>query len=136
MIATCLTNQPMDVPPHQRTRVAQSEGPYPLTPGREYKVVGIMAWETTLMFLVRDDHGLPRFAPASFFSTLTAPVPDGWMFSLGDGAHAFGTELWTKPVVAMWGYRELVEDAGHGGALELGEPSAIAVFEQFFEASR
>jgi hypothetical protein len=135
MRATCISNDPMSLADHQRSRAAKFEGEYPLTVGKSYPVLGICICENVLRFLVRDDWGGPCFAPAGFFEVLTARVPSGWMFALEAGIHASGRALWSSPSVAIWGYPELVENADHAAALGELEPEALAVFGRYWEAA-
>lgn len=128
MIATCVSNEPTALADHQRSRASAFESAYPLTPGRQYAVVGMSITETVLHFLVEDDRGNARFAPAGLFDLIESAIPPGWRFSLGTGVRASGRNLWSDPVVATWGYPELVEDPEHFTALVGGDPQAVAVF--------
>lgn len=96
-------------------------------------------YENVFAFLIRDDRGLPSFAPAGFFGHLTASIPDGWDFSLRSGIQFSGRDLWSSPGVAVWGYPELVAGAGNasGHASRLGErdPAALDLFYQYYLAA-
>jgi hypothetical protein len=124
----CVVNEPGRLADHQQGRAARFESAYPLTVGRSYAVVGMSITETVLYFLVRDDHGEPRFAPAGMFDLVTSPLPAGWCFALGSGVRASGRDLWIDPVVATWGYPELVEDPAHFTALLDEDVDASAIF--------
>lgn len=134
-MVACVSNDPAGLADHQRSRAAAFESAYPLTPGKRYAVVGMGITETVFYFLVRDDLGGARFAPAGMFDLVEAPVPVGWLFALGSGIRASGRDLWTDPVVATWGYRELVEDPEHFSALMDEDPSAVAVFAREVSAA-
>ena len=128
MIVTCTSNEPASLADHQRSRVAAFETAYPLTAGKQYAVVGMSIIETVFYFLVRDDRGHARFAPAGMFDLVESPLPACWQFALGSGVRASGRAQWTDPVVATWGYPELVEDPNHFRALVDEEPDAVAIF--------
>jgi len=130
MIATCLSNDPTALADHQRSRASAFESAYPLTPGRQYAVVGMSITETVFYFLVKDDLGQARFAPAGMFERVEGPLPPGWRFALGSGVHASGRDLWSDPVVATWGYLDLVEGPSHFSALLEGESEAVATFSR------
>jgi hypothetical protein len=136
MIVTCVSNDPAALADHQRSRASAFETAYPLTPGRQYAVVGMSITETVFYLLVEDDRGQARFAPAGMFDLFEAPVPPGWRFALGSGVRAFGRDLWSDPVVATWGYPELVEDPEHFSALVEGNPKAVAVFTRRIAEAR
>lgn len=101
---------------------------FPLTVGKPYAVVGMSIVETVFRFLVQDDFGRALFAPAGMFDLVVAPLPDDWCFELGSGVRASGRDLWVDPVVAVWGYPELVNDPDHFDALAEGDPDAMAIF--------
>jgi hypothetical protein len=128
MIVTCVSNEPASLADHQQSRAATFESAYPLTVGQQYVVAGMAITETVFYFLVRDDDGAPRFAPAGMFDLIEAPLPPGWYFALGSGVRASGRDLWVDPVVATWGYPELVRDPGHFSALLDEDPDALAIF--------
>lgn len=104
------------------------ESAYPLTPGRQYAVVGMSITKTVLHVLVEEDRGNARFTPADLFDVIESALPPGWRFSLGSGVRASGWNLWSDPVVATGAYPELVEDPEHFAALVGGDPQAVAVF--------
>jgi hypothetical protein len=130
MIVTCVSNDPAALADHQQSRVSAFESAYPLTPGRQYAVVGMSITETVFYFLVKDDLGQARFAPAGMFDLVEAPLPPGWRFALGSGVRASGRDLWSDPVVATWGYPELVDDPEHFSALLDKAPHAVAIFSR------
>lgn len=134
-MVTCVSNDPAALADHQQSRFAPFESAYPLTPGKRYAVVGMDIAETVFRFLVRNDSGDAMFAPAGMFDLVEAPIPAGWLFALGSGIHASGRDLWTDPVVATWGYRELVEDPEHFSALIEDDPNAVAVFDREISAA-
>ncbi len=134
-MATCALNDPARLADHQKSRVAAFESAYPLTPGKRYGVAGMGITEAIFYFLVRDDLGAARFAPAGMFELVESPIPVGWHFSLGPGVRASGRDLWADPVVATWGYRELVEDPRHFSALIDEDPAAVAVFAREISAA-
>jgi hypothetical protein len=127
----CLANDPRSLSDHQTGRAAQFESNYALTPGASYLVVGMMMYETVLMFLVEDDLGSPRFAPAGMFELWDGELPEGWKFSLAAGIRATGRELWANPVVAIWGYPELIDDPGHLDGLALLDSAVLATFHSY-----
>lgn len=94
-----------------------------------------MIYEQTLDFLIRNDYGDPRWAPAAYFEAFTDEMPAGWKFALGDGIHLDGRKLWEKPVVARWGYPELVDDPMHFNAIVDGDPAALEIFNKHFSAA-
>lgn len=128
MIATCVSNDPSSLADHQRSRAVRFESAYPLTPGNQYAVVGMSIMETVFYILVEDDEGQPRFAPAGMFEIPSTPLPPGWRFALGTGVRASGRDLWADPVVATWGYSELVADPEHFSGLVDGENEAVSIF--------
>ena len=101
---------------------------YPITPGTEYALVGMLLWENILSVLVQDDWGGPCYAPAACFDLGVAAIPDDWRFGLFSGIRASGTEVWSDPYGAAWGYPEFVDDPGHGTALAEGDAAAVAIF--------
>jgi len=131
MRARCCDNEPVRLPEHARGRAWQFESTYPLTIGRSYTVVAIAILEGVLELLVVDDWGGPLFAPAAFFEMNAAALPEGWVFGLGPGNRARGSDLWSNPVVAMWGYPELFDIPGHADALLEREPAAIEIFTRY-----
>lgn len=129
MRAICIYNDRKDLADHQRHRAEGVSGTYPLTMGKAYTVLGMGITENVFEFLVPDDLGNPRFAPAGLFSLDPCELPSGWKFGLGPGVWASGRSLWADPVVATWGYPELVDDPGHGSALQELDDGALAIFE-------
>ena len=47
-----------------------------------------------------------------------------------------GSHLWEYPLVAVWGYQELVDDVTHLERLIEGEPNACAVFASLLTDGR
>ncbi|WP_161606231.1 hypothetical protein [Microlunatus speluncae] len=121
----------MALPKHQRNRIDQFSGDYPITVGRTYLVGGMMISEGRLLFLVRDDEGDPVFVPAAFFDVVAREVPKGWMFSLAAGNRIADEELWNFPVSALWGYPEFVREVRHIADLGEGDSRALAVFDRY-----
>jgi hypothetical protein len=128
MIRKCTDNVSDALGDFQRGRATGLGVRYELTVGREYRVLGMLQWETTLFFIVNGDHAAPVAVPAGLFEASSSPLPGDWWFALGPGVRMSGTALWENPLVAIWGYRELVDEAGHLDSLLEGEPSACAVF--------
>lgn len=120
---------------HQRSRASAFETTYPLTVGKGYSVVGMGITENVFDFLVQDDWGGPCFAPAGMFELVSAPIPPGWHFALRSGVRASGRDLWADPIVALWGYRELVEQGEHLTDLLEHEQVALAVFRAYVVAT-
>jgi hypothetical protein len=123
----CVANRGVFLPDDRRPRGTTAASAFAVTPGRTYVAVGVLALADHLSVLVRDDWGGPAFVPAELFAEVTTPLPAGWSFALDAGARAGRRTLWGEPCVAVWGYRELVEDEGHVAALLAGEPGAVAV---------
>lgn len=128
MKVICSSNDPGAMADHQRSRAVAFETAYPLTVGKEYSVVGMSITENVFYFLVQEDWGGPCFAPAGMFELVSAPIPPGWHFALRSGVRASGRDLWADPIVALWGYRELVEPGEHLTNLLEHEQVALAVF--------
>lgn len=136
MKATCVSNDPKSLVDHQQSRAEAFESAYPLTPGKNYPVVGMTIAERAFYLLVPDDWGGPCFAPAGLFELFTATIPPGWKFGLEAGIRASGRDLWSKPGVASWGYPELIDDPDHVRALVEMEPDALAIFEAQVAAAK
>ena len=128
MIRTCTDNVSDALGDFQRGRATGLGVRYELSIGQEYRVLGMLQWETTLFFIVNGDHGAPVAVPAGLFEASFSPLPADWWFALGSGIKMSGTALWENPLVAIWGYRELVEEPGHLDSLLEGESGACAVF--------
>ena len=128
MILLCTDNRSDVLGELQRGRALGLGVVYPLSIGRRYWVAGLLIWESTLSVVLNGDDGSPATAPAGFFEQLPVRMPDDWSFVVGPGIGMSGSKLWENPLVAMWGYRELVEDRGHLDALLDGDPEACGVF--------
>jgi hypothetical protein len=128
MRALCRENEPSRLPEHARGRAWRFEGTYPITIGCSYPVAAMAIHEGVL---VVEDWGGPLFAAAGFFEMDATTMPDDWLCELGPGNRAHGRDLWTNPVVAQWGYPELIRDPGHAEALLTGDPEALAVFARY-----
>jgi hypothetical protein len=128
MFLTCITNRSVDLASNQRPRGETDGTVYPLNIGSTYAVLGMGLWEHILTVLVRDEYGYPCFAPAGLFAAGTSPIPESWSFGLFSGIRASGTDVWTDPRGAVWGYFELVNDEDHAGALGEHQPDALAIF--------
>ena len=102
---------------------------FDLTIGTKYAVAAMLLSETTLFFVVVGDHGSPIAVPGGLFEASTKPIPTGWCFSVGPGAKLSGTRLWEKPLVGIWGYREMVTQTDHLDALLEGDPAAVKLFD-------
>ncbi len=135
MRAACISNDPRALADHQRHRAMEFASVYALTIGKRYPILGMSITENVLEYLVRDDWGGPCFAPAGFFDLMTAQIPENWHFALKPGVHASGRELWSHPVVALWGYPELIEDPEHAAALEEQEAAAVEIFSRYADAA-
>ena len=130
MEPTCIDNRAASLSDYQRPRGDLDHSVYPLTPGLGYQVLGMVLWENVLSVLVRGDWGVPCYAPAGLFELATWEIPAGWKFGLFSGIRASGTDLWTDPYGAAWGYSEFVDDPAHGAALAEGDPAALAIFAE------
>ena len=128
LVLKCVANRQADLPIEQRDRAWQISGLYPVTVGRSYEVFGMSLIENRLYFLIRDDTEDPCFLQAAMFSPLEGELPTHWMFALRDGVHETGGQFWSNPVVAVWGYPELVLNRDHAGQLEMGEAAALDIF--------
>jgi hypothetical protein len=120
---------------YQRGRGTQPTAVYKLTVGQQYQVVGMVLWETMLLFLVKSDSGRPYAAPAGLFDRSPVRVPPDWWFAVGAGVALSGPRLWERPLVAIWGYKALVEDEKHLERLLEGDPDASKVFFGQFEVN-
>ena len=126
----CVAARGVFLPAGRRPRGTTDASAFAVTPGRIYAAVGVVALADHLSVLVRDDWGGPAFVPAELFAGMTAAVPEGWAFALDSGARAGLRALWGEPVVAVWGYRALVEEDGHAAALLAGDARALALFDE------
>ncbi|NHT17174.1 hypothetical protein [Cellulomonas sp. IC4_254] len=126
----CVAARGTFLPADRRPRGTTDASAYAVTPGRAYDVVGVLALADHLSVLLRDDWGGPAFVPAELFAGVTTVVPAGWAFALDTGSSAGRRSLWGEPVLAVWGYRALVEEAGHAAALVAGEARAVALFDE------
>lgn len=133
MKANCVDNDPRLLPDHQKNRMSDIESIYPVTPGRVYQILGIVNFERRLLFLVMNDYGDPRWVPAAFFEQVTCSMPSNWKFSLRPGIHATGADLYDSPFVAIWGYRELVEDPQHASLLMEDDPASVEICQSYLE---
>jgi hypothetical protein len=96
----------------------------------------MLLWETMLWLLVRADGGYPLNAPAGLFDRAAVQIPGEWQFAVRPGAAKSGRALWDDPLVAVWGYSQLVNDPSHGDDLFGGETTAVAIFEMNLGRSR
>ena len=128
MIRKCTDNFSDALGEIQRGRATSLGVRYELTIDRDYVVLGMFIWETTLCFVVNGDHGRPVAVPAGLFAEDSGSLPSDWYFALGPGIRLSGPSLWERPLVAAWGYRELVEEQGHLDALLDGDDAACALF--------
>lgn len=121
----CVANRGVFLPDDRRPRGTDGRSGYALTPGASYVVAGMVALAQHLSVLVRDDDGLPAFVPAELFAG-SVDVPSGWRFGLVPRGET--RAIWGEPLIATWGYGDLVDDPGHADALLAGEPAALSVF--------
>ncbi len=128
MKISCIFNDPHRVADHQFGRATKFSGPYPITPGNEYLLVGMSIVENVFEFLIGDDSGRPCFAPAGMFNLMSMEIPKEWHFALKSGIHASGRQLWTHPVVAVWGFKELLDEQ-YVEALLTGDQEAFTLFK-------
>jgi hypothetical protein len=91
----------------------------------------MVLWETMLWLLVRANDGYPLNAPAGLFERAGTTVPSEWRFVVGAGARLSGTALWSEPIVAVWGYSELVDDNEHLERLFDGGSDAVETFLRY-----
>jgi hypothetical protein len=129
----CSSNSASDLAAAQRGRGTSPTHIYDLTVGAVYRVVGMVLWETMLWLLVRGDDGAPLNAPAGLFEQVGVGIPDTWRFRIGSGARLEGSDLWERPIVAIWGYDELVDDPNHLDRLFDGGYEELRAFEKRFE---
>jgi hypothetical protein len=130
MLLTCVDNQASALSDHQRPRGTVEGSSYPISAGKTYVVLGMLLWENVLTVLIPDDWGGPCYAPAGLFDLGTWRMPSDWRFGLFSGIRAAGTQLWTDPYGAAWGYPEFVEDPEHGTGLAERDVAALAIFSQ------
>lgn len=128
MILTCVDNRGSSQSNPLRRTGAIDISVYALTPGQRYVVLGMLLWENVLSVLVRDDWGLPCYAPAGLFEMGVMELPPGWKLGLFPGLGAAGPDGWSDPHSAEWGYPELLDDPQHGARLVEGEPDALEIF--------
>lgn len=128
LVLTCLSNQPTDLPDLQRGKHPELEGTYPITPGANYVAYGMMVVHNVFGFLVQDDWGAPDFAPAGLFELITGPIPNEWRFSLRPGIRLSSDFIGQDPVVAVWGYPEMIDDPDHVNNLFEREDDAMMIF--------
>lgn len=126
----CVAARGAFLPAGRRPRGTSGASAYAVTPGRVYAVLGVLALADHLSVLLRDDWGGPAFVPAELFAGVTTAVPAGWSFALDTGSSAGRRSLWGEPVLAVWGYRALVEEAGHAAALLAGDARALTLFDE------
>ncbi len=131
MEAVCRLRDPAELPQHQKNRIDRYSGEYPVSIGKVYAVAAMMIYENRLLFLIRDDHGGPRFVPAAFFDVTSQDVPSWWRFALGEGIRAADSSHWDMPVSALWGYPEFVDDVQHVNDLSEQIPAALVIFDQY-----
>ncbi len=133
MLLTCNSDQASTLGELQLGRGTRADATFPISIGKAYEVAGMVLWETMLWLLVRDDDGDPLNAPAGLFERVPASLPEGWKFKVGEGATLSGSALWEGPLVAVWGYAELVENRDHLGDLFEGDAIARGHFDAQFE---
>ena len=129
MLVRCLYNA--------RDAIPQEEGRWlddanfsdaPLEVGQDYLVAGILLYRSVLTYLVADARLNPVPAPAGLFEIVDGGLPPHWRFAAFDGLRATGAETLDRPLQAMWGYDELVENSRHLEALFEFDENALVSF--------
>jgi hypothetical protein len=65
------------------------------------------------------------------FSGELANLPANWMFRICGDARPAPAQDHAGETVAIWGYRELVEDENHYPELTEWVPEALAIFREY-----
>jgi hypothetical protein len=119
----CCVNRAADLPPAHQD-VASAE--WPVTIGRAYLVGGMSLYANVVSVVVEDDRGGISWVPIAAFEAGDFVIPEGWHFALMDAIREP-----EGPLMAAWGYRELVFDEdGHWDELAYSEPRAMALFRE------
>lgn len=136
MIVRCIRNTGASLGAPERGHYYTVKTVFQVKVGSDYLVFGMSLWETILTVLIRDETGRPRWNPIGLFEFKSRTLPKDWEFALLDGIGASGGDASNRRV-AMWGYRELVQDPEHSDGLINRDPSALEIFySRFAEAQR
>ena len=87
--------------------------------GSEYLVHAMALWDYGIGLLVVDDNLRPNWKPIGLFEITDHSLPSNWKFRVvGDKG----------PVLALWGYRSLIENPEHHDGLIERKTSALEEF--------
>lgn len=127
MRVACVGNTGKDLPLDVRRLTSNLDtSVFPVLLGEVYDVHAIALWAGgTVHYLIYDrDAGVPVWNPADLFDVINAELPSNWSYRyLG-----FNPDGEPRPVLALWGYEELVRDAAHHDALLEADPVALEIF--------
>lgn len=127
MKARCVQNQAKALARTAQKAVGSPNTMFPLSTGEEYDVSATAMLTTgVVLYLTTNKWGRdPDWYPADLFQVVDGRVPCSWQFAY------FGSvfKKWRAPVVAVWGYPELVGDLeAHMTGLWEADESILATF--------
>jgi hypothetical protein len=122
MKVECFHNTGKGLPVSYFSLGYSSESQFDIEVGSTYSVYGMCLWKGCLQYLINPDvMPRPNWYPAILFEVRDKGLPESWQFS-------FLRENEEHGVVAVWGYRELVNSTAHFEGLLERERLAIDVF--------
>lgn len=101
----------------------------PLVVGEDYIVYGLMFLRCRVDFLVCPDEAGPCWMPSQFFNVLDSALPP-WSLCLSERVSGYDNLLANFGIVALIGYRDLVEDYDHYVGMLERDPRHL---QRFFE---
>lgn len=122
MKVLCKYSDNKSVPPAARTNIDLDSAVFDVVVGQEYIVYGQSIFAARLLYLIDpDEDSRPNWYPPELFEISDGSVPPSWKFAFCSGQYLDG-------VGAIWGYEELVANAGHLDGLWERDPAALLSF--------
>jgi len=110
MKVKCIGNRGSDLPTDIIPVHGTEQTEFGLEIGSVYTVYGMSIWKHTLNYLIlAPDNPHPGFFPAELFEVIQPSLPRNWYFK----HYRHHENPWIRSLLALWGYRELIEDEDH-----------------------
>ncbi|EDU7996580.1 TPA: hypothetical protein ACF67X_004593 [Salmonella enterica] len=129
MLVLCRSISGKSLPENVRTMGETDETDFsPLQTDQQYKVYGLMFYESRIDFLVCPSSGGPMWVPSNLFDVLDDEIPQGWGCVLTERTEGYTDLSEAFGIHSICGYLDLIRSYSHYVGILERDPEELKVF--------